>query len=129
LIEDPNPARAPKHFLTGQRMMRKVIGFLGTAGLFALLSGPSHADEYPQFGKVFQSHSPDGQAYLVVLCVQADQCLEYAYRFCEGPYSPLDKSFLPASGFRFVCRGKPHKSKAPDTSMGPPTPSAEKPQG
>jgi hypothetical protein len=109
-------------------MMRKIVGFLGTVGLVTVLAGPSHADEYPQFGKVFQSHDQNGQAYLVVLCLQADQCFEYAYQFCEGPYVPLDKSFVPGSGLRFVCRGKPHKSKAPDAS-GPPTPPAEKPQG
>lgn len=82
-----------------------------------------------EFGKVFQSHSPDGAAYLVVLCLQADECLEYAYQFCEGPYTPLDKSFVPSGGFRFVCRSKPHKRNTPDSSTGPPAPSTEKPQG
>jgi hypothetical protein len=62
-------------------------------------------------GKVFQSHSPDGSAYFVVLCLQADECLEYAYQFCEGPYAPLDKQFTPMGGFRFLCRKSPHKKK------------------
>jgi hypothetical protein len=53
-----------------------------------------------ELGKVFQSHTPDGLAYLVVLCLRADECLEYAYQFCEGPYNPLDKSFVPTCAAR-----------------------------
>jgi hypothetical protein len=73
-----------------------------------LVTGSASAAEV---GKVFQSHSPDGSAYLVVLCLQADECFEYAYQFCEGPYVPLDKQFRPMEGFRFVCRKSPHKKK------------------
>jgi len=64
---------------------------------------------------VFQSHTPDGQPYNVVRCMQADVCYEAAYRFCQGPYQPLDKSFYPTEGFRFVCgaHGK-HASQAAD---------------
>jgi hypothetical protein len=55
-----------------------------------------------EFDKPFQSHWPDGTPYWVVLCTQADECYEDAYKWCNGGYIPLDKQFIPAGGFRFV---------------------------
>ncbi len=64
------------------------------------------------FDVPFLAHSADGTPYWVVLCTQADECFEDAYRHCEGPYIPLDKQFLPAGGFRFVCK-HPKKQTPP----------------
>jgi hypothetical protein len=58
--------------------------------------------------KPFQSHMADGTPYWVVICAQADECFEDAYKWCSGGYTPLDQKFNPYTGFRFVCK-KPHK--------------------
>lgn len=76
------------------------------AGCIAVAGAASAAD----FGQVFQSHAPNGTAYWVVLCTQADECFEYAYRWCDGAYSPLDATFNPYTGLRFQCK-KPHKDR------------------
>ena len=56
------------------------------------------SDTILEFDKPFQSHQPDGRSYWVVLCVQGDQCYEDAYKWCHGPYTPLDKhSYLKAA--------------------------------
>lgn len=107
---------------TRTRVTRTAFALLGF-GL--VLVAVSSAQEYPQFGKVFQSHGPDGQPYLVVLCLQADQCFESAYQFCEGPYQPLDKKFIPGQGFRFVCQPQAKKRKQPQ----PPDPNKVTPKG
>lgn len=84
----------------------------------ALVLGVVVFSAYParsaEVGQVFQSHTADGSPYWVVLCIQADECFEFAYKWCEGAYQPLDKSFTPMGGFRFLCR-KSHKaaSQAP----------------
>jgi hypothetical protein len=64
-----------------------------------------------EVGQVFQSHGPNGNAYWVVLCIQADECFESAFKWCDGPYTPLDQNFTPMGGFRFVCK-KQHKEPA-----------------
>jgi hypothetical protein len=61
--------------------------------------------------KVFQAHSPDGSAYWVVACLQQDQCLEDAYQWCKGPYTPLDGNRINTSGFRFRCNKEPTPPK------------------
>lgn len=96
-------------------MLYRILMRLAIVGL--ALGKIARADEPPQIGKVFQSHSPDGRPYLVVTCLQADQCFESAYQFCEGPYRPLDKTFAPMGGFRFVC---PPKRKRPNPVLADP---------
>src|SRR5271154_1372573 len=36
------------------------------------------------FDKPFQSHMADGTPYWVVICTQADECFEDAYKWCNG---------------------------------------------
>lgn len=83
---------------------------------FALAACFAMASKAANFGVPFQAHTPEGNSYWVVLCIYGDECYEYAYQFCQGPYVPLDKQFLPASGFRFVCKPT---SKRPEKSTPP----------
>lgn len=53
--------------------------------LFTLLT-PNAFGQMLTLDKVFQAHAPDGMAYWVVTCMQADECLEDAYKWCDGPY-------------------------------------------
>ena len=80
--------------------MRRVAFVLGAAVVLA-----TEASAQQPVGKPFQAHTPDGVAYWVVSCYQRDQCLEFAYKHCKGPYEPLDPNgIVITSGFRFQCR-------------------------
>jgi hypothetical protein len=90
-------------------MMRTI-----TAVVFTLLAG--NVSSQMTVDEVFQAHSPDGMAYWVVVCTQADKCLEDAYKWCNGPYKPLDGANINTGGFRFLCK-KQHKESAPPASQ------------
>jgi hypothetical protein len=80
-----------------------------TAVLAFALAAPSVFAQ--NIDKVFQAHSPDGSAYWVVTCLQPDQCLEDAYQWCKGPYTPLDGDHVRMTGFRFLCNKEPTPPK------------------
>ena len=96
----------------GRRECANFAFGLGAAVFLTTIAGAQHKD-------VFQAHTPDGVAYWVTICLQADMCLEQAYKFCKGPYQPLDPNgSVNLTGFRFVCRTA-HKDKASDPAGQP----------